>query len=223
MPSSDPLISSQNKAVFLKPLSISVLLFLMVLALGFFLMSIWGEQHFKGGPEDQKALVEYVVKGKVSILTKTDQAPVTTASSITDTSLFEPFEQGIPLASGVTFRTENSSELGIFFDSSDLIRLLPNTEVVFQEVNLRTDPMQLKIILHAGSVWISTIQGRAAIDVVTNRIKINPEKASSLRRFRRPGGSPPRLAGMLCRASSRWDARASWGRRLGAAPAPPPR
>ena len=135
-------------------LGISLVIFLGVLAGAVFFFSLLGESHFQGGPAENREQIEYVAVGDVEVEDET-------------------------LSSGMTFQTGADSELGIFIESADLIRLYPNTELVFEVVDLEVSPIQIEARLNTGSIWLSDLQGTASLLVKTEKAQIEPQNGST--------------------------------------------
>lgn len=149
-------------------LGLPVILVMGVLAVGTFLISGWSESHYSGGPEDAPERLEYVFKSGVEVRDVSD-----------DSSDWNALNDQRVLESGLSFRTDAENELGIFFEGGDLIRLYPNTEVVFDVVDWMETPIALSMALKEGEVWVSNVQGLMNVGVHTDRVGVVPQDASS--------------------------------------------
>ncbi|MBT5016515.1 hypothetical protein HN748_01420 [Candidatus Peregrinibacteria bacterium] len=135
-------------------LGISLVVFLGVLAGITFFVSLLGESHFQGGPIENPEQVQYVAVGDIEVQNET-------------------------LSSGMSFETNEDSELGIEFELADLIRLYSDTEVVFETVDLESDPIKIEAQLKKGSMWISDLQGTVDLTLKTEKVQIQPQNGST--------------------------------------------
>ncbi len=144
-------------------LGASVVVLLGVLAGFTFITSFWGESHFQGGPTEDLSQIEYISGGDV-------QVGVNEESSVLSDQTLE---------SGMSFSTGEDSELAVQTYAADLLRLYPNTEVVFEEVDLESDPIQAKVRLVSGEVWVSDLQGTVKWVLEADQVRIEPENGST--------------------------------------------
>lgn len=149
-------------------LGLPVILVMGVLAIGTFLISGWSESHYAGGPEDALDRLEYVFKSGVEFRDATSES-----------SEWLSLNDQHSLESGLSFKTDAENELGIFFEGGDLIRLYPNTEVVFDVVDWAEAPISLSVALKEGAVWVSNVQGLMNVGVHTDRVGVLPQDAST--------------------------------------------
>lgn len=138
---------------------------LAVLAIGSFGLSVLGEQRFEAGPEMDASRVEYLAEEGVEFSL--------------DGSEWVALDHDQTLEAGMAFRTGTDNHVGILLQSADLIRLFPNTEIVFTEVDLEASPMVLKAELVSGSVWFSDLQGVGDFTFETSRFRVQLENASA--------------------------------------------
>ena len=153
-------------------LRLPLVLFLVVLAGAVFVFSGVWEGSSPTSYEEDVPLVSYVPEGTVEMF-------VPVENSITEELVWLPFEDSTILSSGVMFRTGDQSEFAIYFRSADLIRLFPNTEVIVESVDTSVYPMEFNFRLVQGSAWLSNLQGTSHLTVETDRLRIEPEEAST--------------------------------------------
>lgn len=157
-------------------LRLPLVLFLVVLAGAVFVFSGVWEGSSPTSYEEDVPLVSYVPEGTVEMF-------VPVENSITEELVWLPFEDSTILSSGVMFRTGDQSEFAIYFRSADLIRLFPNTEVIVESVDTSVYPMEFNFRLVQGSAWLSNLQGTSHLTVETDRLRIEPEEASTYVRY----------------------------------------
>jgi hypothetical protein len=154
--------NSQNSLSKVK-LGVSVVVLMGALASVTFLASAWGESHFQGGPDDDRGKIEYVVGGTVEVEEGAEWEVLS----------------GQTLADGMALRTGSDSQLGIMIEEADLFTLFENTEVVFEEVDLESEPAQIKASLISGEVWMSDLQGTVDWVLDSEVLRVEPEDGST--------------------------------------------
>ena len=134
-------------------LGLSTVVVMVILALGTFFVSAWGESDSR---EDRTVLppaVHYLSE--------------------------KPLSQDMPLTAGMNFSTNGSGELDFLFEGADVLRLLPDSELVFEAVDLSVRPFLLRARLVSGTVWMSNLQDTVDLEVRTDRVAISPHNAST--------------------------------------------
>lgn len=157
MPENAPNSFSKTK------LNLKVVVFMGVLAGLVFGISGLGESHWQGGPLDDRESVEYVVDGDVQVSEQGNWSEL----------------NGQVLESGLSVRAGESSQLGLFIEDADLLRVYENGEVVFEDVDLSVTPALIKIKLISGAVWLSDLQGTVKWILDAGDIRVEPEEGST--------------------------------------------
>ncbi|MFA5842484.1 MAG: DUF5667 domain-containing protein [Candidatus Gracilibacteria bacterium] len=169
-----------TSSLFSFKLRLPLVIFLVVLAGAAFVFSGVWEGSSPTSYEEDVSLVSYVPEGTVEMVVP---AVDLITDQVIDSSAWLPFEDPTILSSGMMFRTGDQSEFVIYFRSTDLIRFFPNTEVIVESVDTSVYPMEFLFRLKTGSVWISTLQGTSNLAIETDRLRIEPEEASTYIRY----------------------------------------
>jgi hypothetical protein len=149
-------------------LGFSVVIFMAVLAVAAFVISAWAETGKGGVTFEDREPVGLLVSGDVEV-----------RDALNEASQWSALPAAQSVESGVAFQTGSDGELGILFKGADLIRLYPDTELVFDEIDLTADPYQIKATLVEGSVWLSDLHEIADLYVRTLQVGVQPENAAT--------------------------------------------